>query len=103
MGNPSAEARRELVIRNMKDIPYDLSESEITKLGDKLECYSASEIRNIIAETCMIPLRDLDTTEFKSIKETDLRKITLKDFVKVLASRKPILSKEELLKYKEMV
>lgn len=69
-------------------------------MGDKLECYSASEIRNIIAETCMIPLRELETTEFKSIKKTDLRKINLKDFLKVLATRKPILSKEELLKYK---
>lgn len=59
ISNPDSEARRELVLKNLKEVEYELSKSELNKIVDKLEYYSASEIRNIIAEACMIPLREL--------------------------------------------
>jgi SpoVK/Ycf46/Vps4 family AAA+-type ATPase len=36
IGNPDSEARREMVVRNMKDIEYDLSNSDLNKIVDKL-------------------------------------------------------------------
>lgn len=33
----------------------------------------------------------------------DLRKVNVKDFMTVIADRKPIVSKEELAKYKEKI
>ena len=59
IGNPDAEARREMVMRSLKEIDYSLSKSDMSKLVDKLEYYSASEIHNIIAEASMLPLREL--------------------------------------------
>lgn len=55
--NPDADARRELLLKNLKEVSYDLDKSDLKKLVEKLEYFSASEIRNIIAEACMIPLR----------------------------------------------
>jgi len=48
-----------MVMRSLKEIDYSLSKSEMSKLIDKLEYYSASEIHNIIAEASMLPLREL--------------------------------------------
>ncbi len=36
IGNPDAEGRKEMVIRNLKDIQYDLSNSDLNKIVDKL-------------------------------------------------------------------
>lgn len=44
IGHPDAEARKEMIIRNLKDVQYELSASDLKKLVDKLEYFSASEI-----------------------------------------------------------
>jgi len=103
IGNPESEARREMLLRNLKGIDYELSTADINKIVDKMDCYSACEIRSIIAEACMMPLRELKQSEFQKISAEQLRKLKLKDFLAVLAERKPILSKEELAKYKDKI
>ena len=49
IGHPDLASRKELVMRNMKDIQYDFSEKDFDFLNHKMEGFSASEIRNIIA------------------------------------------------------
>lgn len=49
----------------------------------------------------MIPLREIKKSQFESINEKDLREIKLKDFLVAIDDKKPLLSKEELAKYKE--
>lgn len=64
IGHPDADARKEMIIRNLKDVQYDLSASDLKKLVEKFEYFSASEIRSIIAEACMIPLREVEKSKF---------------------------------------
>ena len=101
--HPDPEARREMVLRNLKGVEYRLPESDMKKLVKMLEYYSASEIRNIVAEVSMMPLRELQRSEFKRIKSDDLRKIVLGDFEQATKKTKPILTKEELEKYKNAI
>lgn len=80
---------------------YDLSKSEVSKIVDRLEYFSAAEIRNIVSEACMGPLRELEKSQFEKIQQKDLRKVNAKDLLAVISDRKPILTKEQLAKYKE--
>ena len=87
---------------NLKEIGHGLTPPQMDKLTQKLEFFSASEIRNIVAEVSMAPLRELRTSAFQRITNDDLRKVSLADFEEVLKHRKPILSPEDLKKYEEM-
>ena len=103
IGMPEPDSRKQLVFSNLKNISYDLSESDIKKIIAKLEGYSASQIKSIVAEVSMIPLQELKGSIFETIKKTDIRSLKLKDFIKVIQDRKPIVSKEDLVKYKEKI
>lgn len=48
----------------------------------------------------MIPLREVEASKFEKISSSDLRKVCFKDFMVAMGDRKPIVSKEELLKYR---
>lgn len=41
----------------------------------------------------MIPLRELDPSKFEKINQSELRKVCLKDFMVVMADRKPLVPK----------
>lgn len=58
-----------------------------------LEGYSASEIKDIIKEVCMVPLRELDRRTFEEIDKRKIRNVCVKDFVKLIKERPPLLSK----------
>ena len=59
IGHPDAASRKEMLKRYLEGIEYSLSESDLKKITEKLEYFSASEIRAIISEAAMMPLREL--------------------------------------------
>lgn len=49
----------------------------------------------------MVPLREIAKDQFEMISSADVRKVGLKDFLGVLADRKPIVGKGDMAKYQE--
>lgn len=94
IGNPDYEARKQLLLKNLSTIEYELSNSDIDMILKLLEYYSASQIRNIISEACMIPLRQVSQSQFFNISKSEIRKLNKEDFLSVVNQRKPIVSKQ---------
>ncbi len=94
---PNREARRALFeyytrcIKLADDVDFDV-------LAEKTEGYSASDIRDIVMEAYLITVREL----FRSGRiYEDPRPVTMNDFLRVLARRKPSISPEMLRMYEE--
>ena len=63
------------------------------KVGKMLEGYSNSEIRDIVKEACMEPIRELNKKVIETVTKSSLRKVELRDFENVVKKRKPLLTK----------
>lgn len=64
-----------------------------------LDGYSASEIRDIIKQASMLPLRELGREVIESINKSKIRKVIFHDFKKVLETKKPLMTSEDLKKF----
>ena len=58
-----------------------------------LEGYANSEIRDIVKEACMEPIRELNKKVIETVTKSSLRKVEVRDFENVLKQRKPLLTK----------
>ena len=63
------------------------------KVGKMLEGYSNSEIRDIVKEACMEPIRELNKKVIETVRKSSLRKVELRNFENVVKKRKPLLTK----------
>ena len=66
----------------------------------KMEGYSASEITDIIKEASMLPIRELSRKMIETVEKKNIRAVRYEDFRPVIKKKKPLLSKEDLKKYK---
>jgi len=62
--------------------------------------YSASDIKAIVKEACMEPLREFKGLNYSLIDESKLRAVELKDFMKALTSVAPSVSTKDMEMYK---
>ena len=65
IGLPDVPAREGIVLHNLKDLPYNLTKKDLYTLANKyLDGYTASEIKDIVKEVSMMPIREIKKSEF---------------------------------------
>ncbi|XP_015971336.1 ATPase family AAA domain-containing protein FIGL1 [Arachis duranensis] len=101
---PSSEARA-WIIRNLleKDGLFSLSREEIDIICNITEGYSGSDMKNLVKDASMGPLREAlkQGIEISKLKKEDMRPVTLQDFENALKEVRPSVSTNELGTYDE--
>ncbi|XP_065877123.1 ATPase family AAA domain-containing protein FIGL1 [Euphorbia lathyris] len=101
---PSTEARA-WIIRNLlqKDGLFKLSEEDIDTICNLTEGYSGSDMKNLVKDACMGPLREAlkQGIEITKLKKEDMRPVNLQDFEMALQEVRPSVSLSELGTYDE--
>ncbi|XP_019438661.1 PREDICTED: fidgetin-like protein 1 [Lupinus angustifolius] len=101
---PSSEARA-WIARNLleKDGLFKLSNEEIDIICNLTEGYSGSDMKNLVKDASMGPLREAlkQGIEITKLKKEDMRPVTLKDFENALQEVRPSVSPHELGTYDE--
>ncbi|XVF16210.1 hypothetical protein REPUB_Repub10bG0012000 [Reevesia pubescens] len=101
---PSSEARA-WIARNLleKDGLFKLSEEDIDAICKLTEGYSGSDMKNLVKDASMGPLREAlrQGIEITKLKKEDMRPVTLQDFENALQEVRPSVSLNELGTYEE--
>ncbi|KAL5793393.1 hypothetical protein ACOSP7_001987 [Xanthoceras sorbifolium] len=101
---PSLEARA-WIIRNLleKDGLFKLSDEDINAICKFTEGYSGSDMKNLVKDASMGPLRDAlrHGIEITKLQKEDMRPVTLQDFENSLNEVRPSVSLNELGIYDE--
>lgn len=100
---PCETARKQMVLRTLREVKSNLSEEDLTKLVQKTDGYSGSDMRNLIQEACQGPVRDIMSIKGESavvgLTDQDLRPVVLKDFQKAARAQRASVSPEEIERY----
>ncbi|PUZ67005.1 hypothetical protein GQ55_3G395600 [Panicum hallii var. hallii] len=101
---PSSEARA-WIIRNLleKDGLFMLSEEETSEICKLTEGYSGSDMKNLVKDASMGPLREAlqRGVEITKLSKEDMRSVMLKDFESAMQEVRPSVSSNELGTYEE--
>ncbi|KAJ4766120.1 P-loop containing nucleoside triphosphate hydrolases superfamily protein [Rhynchospora pubera] len=101
---PSSEARA-CIIRTLleKDGLLKLSPDDVGTICRKTEGYSGSDMKNLVKDACMGPLREalMQGTEIIKLKKEDLRPVNLRDFEDSLQEIRPSVALSEIAIYEE--
>nr|XP_043634786.1 ATPase family AAA domain-containing protein FIGL1 [Erigeron canadensis] len=101
---PSSEARA-WIIRNLleKDGLFKLSTEDIESICKLTEGYSGSDMKNLVKDASMGPLREAlrQGTEITKLKKEDMRPVTVQDFENSLQEVRPSVSLNELGTYED--
>ncbi|KAI4348308.1 hypothetical protein L6164_009043 [Bauhinia variegata] len=101
---PSSEARA-WIVRNLleKDGLFKLSNEEIDTICNLTEGYSGSDMKNLVKDASMGPLREAlrQGIEITKLKKEDMRPVNLQDFETALQEVRPSVSSNELGTYDE--
>uniref|UniRef100_A0ACD5XZ49 Uncharacterized protein n=1 Tax=Avena sativa TaxID=4498 RepID=A0ACD5XZ49_AVESA len=101
---PSSEART-WIIRNLleKDGLFKLSEEETGAICKLTEGYSGSDMKNLVNDASMGPLREAlqQGIEITKLNKEDVRPVMLKDFEAALQEVRPSVSASELGIYED--
>ncbi|KAF5799635.1 putative microtubule-severing ATPase [Helianthus annuus] len=99
---PLPSSARAWIIRNllMKDGLFNLSTEEIDSICKLTEGYSGSDMKNLVKDASMGPLREaMRDTKITELKKEDMRPVTLQDFENALQEVRPSVSVNELGTY----
>ncbi|KAF5746934.1 fidgetin-like protein 1 [Tripterygium wilfordii] len=101
---PSFEARA-WIIHNLleKDGLFKLSKEEIDTICKWTEGYSGSDMKNLVKDASMGPLREAlkQGIEITKLEKEDMRPVTLQDFKHALQEVRPSVSLNELVTYED--
>uniref|UniRef100_A0A803QL39 AAA+ ATPase domain-containing protein n=1 Tax=Cannabis sativa TaxID=3483 RepID=A0A803QL39_CANSA len=101
---PSSEARA-WIIQNLlkKDGLFKLEKEDIDTICKLTEGYSGSDMKNLVKDASMGPLREAlkQGIEITKLKKEDMRPVTLKDFEQALQEVRPSVSLNELGTYEK--
>ncbi|KAK4483223.1 hypothetical protein RD792_010405 [Penstemon davidsonii] len=101
---PTSEARA-WIIKNLldKDGLFNLSEEDIDTVCKLTEGYSGSDMKNLVKDASMGPLREAlqQGIEITKLKKEDMRPVHLQDFEKALQEVRPSVSLNELGTYEK--
>ncbi|XP_002509525.2 ATPase family AAA domain-containing protein FIGL1 isoform X1 [Ricinus communis] len=101
---PSSEARA-WIVRNLleKDGLLELSNFEIDSICKLTEGYSGSDMKNLVKDASMGPLREAlkQGIEITKLRKEDMRPVTVQDFEMALQEVRPSVSLSELGIYDE--
>ncbi|CAK90855.1 unnamed protein product (macronuclear) [Paramecium tetraurelia] len=95
---PELKVRVEMVKSLLSKVKNNLTEQQFQYVAEKLQGYSASDIKAVVKEACMRPLRT-DRTLILSIHRQDIRAVSKEDFDFALEQVKPTLSQQQYEEY----
>ncbi|XP_062203363.1 ATPase family AAA domain-containing protein FIGL1 isoform X2 [Phragmites australis] len=102
---PLPSSARAWIIRNLleKDGLFMLSEEETSAICKLTEGYSGSDMKNLVKDASMGPLREAlqRGVEITKLDKEDMRPVMLKDFENALQEVRPSVSSSELGTYEE--
>ncbi|KAF6255419.1 fidgetin-like protein 1-like protein [Scenedesmus sp. NREL 46B-D3] len=102
---PCAEARRQLVVRQLgpdAKVAADLSDADLDKVVAKTDGYSGSDMRNLIQEACQGPVRDAVARVGEAVatlSDADLRPVRVKDFQHAAKAQRASVTTAEIERY----
>ncbi|CAI5950424.1 unnamed protein product [Closterium sp. NIES-64] len=100
---PNRAARKEIV-RNLlqKDDIMALSEADMDAIAEEAEGYSGSDMRHLVREAAMMPLREAALSgRIDKMEKDDIRPVGLQDFRDALQRVNPSVANSELKAYEE--
>ena len=77
---PDVNGRKELFVKLLSTQDNQLTSSEINKLAELTDGYSASDIHALCRDAALQPLREIETDKIKNLKPKNIRKIKFDDF-----------------------
>jgi SpoVK/Ycf46/Vps4 family AAA+-type ATPase len=101
---PSAAARA-WIVRNLlgKDGLLSLTDAEIESICTTTDGYSGSDMKNLVKEASMGPLREalMQGRDIGNISKDEMRPISVQDFMNALQQVRPSVSESELGLYQD--
>ncbi|KAH9536039.1 hypothetical protein CY35_17G085000 [Sphagnum magellanicum] len=101
---PSSAARA-WIVRNLlgKDGLLSLTDAEIESICTSTDGYSASDMKNLVKEASMGPLREalMQGREIGNISKDEMRPISVQDFMTALQQVRPSVSESEVGLYED--
>lgn len=95
---PDKEAREEILKIHLEE--GDLSSDvDLTKIAEKTDGYSGSDLERLCREASMIPLREGEKTDKLMDPDFNLRPLKMQDFEKALEGVSPIVTEDHLRRY----
>ncbi|KAI6242052.1 AAA domain-containing protein [Aphelenchoides fujianensis] len=95
--------RKSMLDTNLGGLIHDLTPEALEQLADRTEGYSGADMRQLCAEAAMGPIReieDMSTMDIETVKEEDIRPISMRDFDDALQSVRPTVFQSELDAYR---
>ena len=93
---PDDEAKAQIIKKLLSQVQHNLSDKDIIKIAKSLECYSASDISNLVKEAAMEPLRSYNSTEVLGMSKYQIRAVSVKDFETARKTVTPSLTKKDI-------
>jgi len=97
---PETEAREAVFLIHTKDVQLE-GIDDFSRLAEWTEGFSGADIALICREAIMAPLRELDEKDLLKDSTSEIRAVTLQDFLKSLEKINPSVSPSELLGYED--
>jgi SpoVK/Ycf46/Vps4 family AAA+-type ATPase len=93
IGLPDAEAREGQVKKLLGTVKSSISTADLSQLVKLTERYSSADLTAVVKDAAMAPLRDLPPGKtILNILPSELRPVTLQDFLKALKVISPSVS-----------
>ncbi|MCK5344726.1 MAG: AAA family ATPase, partial [Candidatus Heimdallarchaeota archaeon] len=97
---PETEAREAVFRIHTKDVQLE-GIDDFSHLAEWTEGFSGADIALICREAIMAPLRELDEKDLLKDSTSEIRAVTLQDFLKSLEKINPSVSPPELIGYED--
>ncbi len=97
---PETEAREAVFRIHTKDVQLE-GIDDFSQLAEWTEGFSGADIALICREAIMAPLRELDEKDLLKDSTSEIRAVTLQDFLKSLEKINPSVSPPELIGYED--
>ena len=93
---PDKGTRKSIVTSLLSKNTHSLTKTQLGKVADMTEGYSAADLSALCKEAAMIPLREISISDVATFSEDNVRPIGLGDIKSALSQIRPSVSKESL-------
>lgn len=97
---PDMRTRQEMLLKLLgKNVNHSLSRTDVERIARGTEGFSASDLKELAKEAALQPIREISTTQLRTISEHEVRPLALKDFIQSLKFVRPSVSGTSLAPY----
>ncbi|GAA33137.2 spastin [Clonorchis sinensis] len=97
---PDVRTRQEILLKLLeKNVNHSLSRTDVERIARGTEGFSTSDLKELAKEAALQPIREISTTQLRTISEHEVRPLALKDFIQSLKFVRPSVSGASLAPY----